>query len=119
MDNLNYYSASFPVYAFPKDKKIAEHPLEKFCKIIDMLFLLADVSQGTKFFKKPMNFLVLKDHEKYFIGINYTKALLRMCSMNEIRTPLYEDAEYAIRKGAIDELGMNLDAIICLSINNF
>lgn len=114
MNNVIYYSKTFPFYVFPGIKKVYEFDLDDFQKVMDALFYLTDVQSNKEYFRKPSNLIVSETKDHILIGINFDKAILGNTSLATLKATLDsdEEAEKQLRPLAINELGFNLNLIV-------
>ncbi len=117
MNDVSYYSRTFPVKGYPLDKKIYDFNLEDIEKVLDALFFLADSLNQKRVFKKPANLLVYKQDSKLILGFNFDKAIYGNTLFGIINPQKNEtiDPKKLIQNIAMEDMGLNIDCFVELN----
>lgn len=120
MNDVSYYSRTFPAATYPARKQIFDFNIEDFQKALDTIFRLADYNSKNKYFLKPMNILMAETQSEIIFGINFDKAILNMTAINAVANKLDDkNAEKIMQNLADEQLGFNINAFIRVNVDTF
>lgn len=116
---IEYYSKSFPAKSY--SSKIMGHEKSTFEKVLDMLFMMVEMTSGIKVLKKPLNLAIREIKTKVYVGVSTDKASIMQNAIIS-GSKVFDDShdqENIIRKTADFELGFDVQSILKLNRQEF
>lgn len=116
----NFYNASFPAESHGKNRAAYDYSYEDFEKVLDCLFLTAEISiQFAVSLRQPVNLLIGRNDTELILALNYNKAIFRSTILRfaEKEPATKESLEYT----SSHTLGMMVESFVeipIVSLNN-
>lgn len=109
---VQYRWRALPFNAKLSSGKIFGYTLNEFSGFLDVLFAIADLPNGWNLrFVKPANVFVIKNKSEGFIlGLNFSKAIAGLCSIQVMNVKGIKEMEYA----TLNVLGMKIEATLSI-----